>query len=105
MNLCEAAFAGDPSPSATNCFLAHRTNAAAEEAARRRKEVTDDASRRRKCEEYKHRMTEGDLRADWNTKDAQFWFYIGSDPDLKGWSFWPDEWTVLNSTGFHDFKP
>jgi hypothetical protein len=52
MNLCEAAFAGGPISTATNCFLAHRSNTAAEEAARRRKEVTNDASRRKKCEEY-----------------------------------------------------
>jgi hypothetical protein len=99
-NLCKAAYAG--SAGAGDCYAVNYSQAAAEEIGERR----DEARRQQRCADYRKRMMSGDLKSDWRpSDDSKAYYYVGSDPDMKGWALFIDECMVLTSDGFKSFKP
>jgi hypothetical protein len=112
-NLCSGAYAASSYPAVSTCRSVNVSSAAEEEMTRRRKEIRDreqevaDAKARSdQCEMYKQRMTKGNLQSEWDTRNVSSYTYVGSDPEMKGWTFSPLTCELRDPAGeIYFFKP
>jgi hypothetical protein len=95
-NLCSGAYAGSSFPAVSTCRSVNVSSSAQDEMTRREKEirdlkqqVADTKARQAKCEMQKQRMTKGDLQREWDTRNVSTYTYVGSDLEMKGWTFSP----------------